>query len=121
MSQNISRSQIQTFLMEHWQLAVQEGQDRFAQEDLTTLLRIGRIKDFAQLRLISRLVSLKGTWLTKSELKNVLELFDQLFDTFEISGLPIYELTTSQPVSLLRKCLEGAGDRLAYIQIQSPD
>jgi hypothetical protein len=71
-------------LLTEWYEAVKVGEERYSEQymyETGTLDHVARIRDFAQLRIVSDLVSLKGTWLTEDELSYALALFGRLCRT----------------------------------------
>jgi hypothetical protein len=67
--------EIERFVLANWEQAIHEAEEKFAKHDVGTSEHIYKIKEFAQLRIISGLVEVKGAWLSVIELQYALDLF----------------------------------------------
>ena len=105
-------SEIHTFVLAEWRHLIAEGEEKYSRfygEDVGSPAHVGKIKEFAQLKIVSHLVTLKGSWLSTGELKYALFLFDQLCDSFEYFDILKYEDEMARPARFLRVFLESTG------------
>ena len=95
------------FVLSEWRKAIHEGEEKFSRlydDEIGSPAHIAKIVDFARLKLISGLVTLKGTWLTQSEVSYAYTLFEEhrnSLDYFNI--LKFQEKSAQQSVLVFRQ------------------
>jgi hypothetical protein len=105
-------SKIHAFVLARWRDAVQEGEDRYSRYssgDVGSLSHVAKIRDFAQLRIVSNLVTLKGEWLSPVELRYTLDLFNRLIESFEYFGILQFEDSKACPMGPFHEFLVDGG------------
>lgn len=109
MPQRTFISEIHNFVLVEWCKAIHEGEEKYSRlydDEIGTPSHIAKIKDFAQLRLVSSLVTLKGAWLTDVEVGYTLDLFDKLCESFAYFDILEFHDSADRPGSLLKDFLQ---------------
>jgi hypothetical protein len=90
------RQVIAEFISENWEDAVHEGEARYSGVEVGTRHHISKIKEFAQLKMVSSLADIKGDWLTVEEMHYALDQFN-----WRASRIDYFKILRYQSVSVL--------------------
>jgi hypothetical protein len=111
MFQEPFHSKIYVFVLSEWRKAIHEGEENYSRrynDEIGSPVHIAKIIDFARLKLISGLVTLKGAWLTKSEMSYAYTLFEEHCKSFDYFNILKFQEKSNRQDDLIPRSFDGS-------------